>query len=165
MISRLNEKEERVRNAKSYLSSINIAPGNINEVLSKVGSQPIFENEMLDRILKRPEVSLKDIFSIPDVIDEPRMAVLLSDREAFEQVEIEVKYEGYLKRQEEQIKQFKKSESIAIPNNFGFEQVKSLSREGREKLHRVRPRSIGQAARISGVTPADISVLMIALRN
>jgi tRNA uridine 5-carboxymethylaminomethyl modification enzyme len=165
MISRLNEKEERVRNAKSYLSSINIAPGNINEVLSKVGSQPIFENEMLDRILKRPEVSLKDIFSIPDVIDEPRMAVLLSDREAFEQVEIEVKYEGYLKRQEEQIKQFKESESIAIPNNFGFEQVKSLSREGREKLHRVRPRSIGQAARISGVTPADISVLMIALRN
>ncbi|MEK7671692.1 MAG: tRNA uridine-5-carboxymethylaminomethyl(34) synthesis enzyme MnmG [Bacteroidota bacterium] len=165
MISRLNEKEERVRNAKSYLSSINIAPGNINEVLSKAGSQAIFENEMLDRILKRPEVSLKDIFSIPDVIDEPRMAVLLSDREAFEQVEIEVKYEGYLKRQEEQIKQFKKSESIAIPNNFGFEQVKSLSREGREKLHRVRPRSIGQAARISGVTPADISVLMIALRN
>jgi tRNA uridine 5-carboxymethylaminomethyl modification enzyme len=78
-------------------------------------------------------------------------------------VQIETKYEGYLKRQQEQVRQFEQSESMEIPVGFEFHKLKSLSNEGKEKLQRVKPRSIGQAARISGVTPADVSVLMISL--
>ena len=79
------------------------------------------------------------------------------------QLEIGVKYEGYLKRQDEQIRLFGRNEAMGIPENFDYHNVKSLSNEGREKLQRVRPRSVGQAMRISGVTPADVSVLMINL--
>ena len=86
-----------------------------------------------------------------------------SDIQARERVEIEVKYEGYLKRQAEQVRQFEESENMEIPPGFEFRGIKSLSSEAKEKLHRIQPRSIGQAARLSGVTPADISVLMITL--
>jgi tRNA uridine 5-carboxymethylaminomethyl modification enzyme len=91
------------------------------------------------------------------------LEVLLSDRESREKVEIETKYEGYLKRQEEQVRQFEKNEDVVIPNGFDFSGVRSLSSEGREKLQRIKPRSLGQASRISGVTPADLSVLMVTL--
>ena len=80
-----------------------------------------------------------------------------------EQVEIQVKYEGYIRRQEEQIKQFRKMERMIIPPEFDYSKVKGISNEAREKLSRIKPRSIGQASRISGVSPADISILMIAL--
>jgi len=80
-----------------------------------------------------------------------------------ERIEIEVKYDGYLKRQEEEVRQFASSESIEIPGSFEFGTLRSLSAEAREKLARIRPRSVGQAARISGVTAADISVLLVSL--
>jgi tRNA uridine 5-carboxymethylaminomethyl modification enzyme len=164
-LARLDEKEKRVREAKAALSSKSLVPKVANDVLSAMGSQPISEHETLERLLKRPEVNLRSLLSLHSIADTPQLTILHSDREVLEQVEIEVKYDGYLKRQEEQVQQFKRSESIRIPNDFGFENVKSLSKEGSEKLQRVRPRTIGQASRISGVTPADISVLMIALRN
>jgi len=91
------------------------------------------------------------------------LMVLLSDREAALQVETEIKYEGYLKRQEEDVRQFHKSEGMKIPEWFDYHSLSSLSKEGREKLSKVRPASIGQASRISGVTPSDVSVLMIAI--
>ncbi|RKY03066.1 tRNA uridine-5-carboxymethylaminomethyl(34) synthesis enzyme MnmG, partial [Candidatus Poribacteria bacterium] len=81
-----------------------------------------------------------------------------------EQVEIQIKYEGYIKRQEQQIKQFKKMEGMLIPPDFDYSKVKGISNEAREKLMKIRPRSIGQASRISGVSPADIAVLMVALK-
>lgn len=164
-IAKLNKKEARIREAKSFLSTQTIAPNEINSFLLTAGSQVISENEVVEKILRRPEISLLDLFKLSKVREDRRMSQLLDDREALERVEIEVKYEGYIKRQEEQIEQFKKHEGIQIPNDFEFETVKSLSREGREKLHRVKPRSLGQASRISGVTSADISVLMIHLRN
>ena len=78
-------------------------------------------------------------------------------------MQIELKYEGYLRRQEEHVRQFVESERLEIPVGFEFQRLKSLSNEGKEKLQRVKPRSIGQAARISGVTAADVSILMISL--
>jgi tRNA uridine 5-carboxymethylaminomethyl modification enzyme len=86
-------------------------------------------------------------------------------REVLEQIEIEMKYEGYIARQQEQVERFEKLESQAIPADFEYARVKSLSVEGREKLMKVRPASIGQASRISGVTPSDVSVLMVYLRT
>jgi tRNA uridine 5-carboxymethylaminomethyl modification enzyme len=93
------------------------------------------------------------------------MKTILSDSSIAQQIEIDLKYEGYISRELEQIARFSKLEGLTIPSQFDFQSVKSLSTEGRERLRKVRPRSIGQAARISGVTSSDVSVLTIHLRK
>ena len=85
--------------------------------------------------------------------------------EVIEQIEIELKYEGYIKRQKEEVERFERFEMLHIPKDIEYGNIKSLSTEGREKLIKIQPVSIGQASRINGVTPADISVLMVYLRN
>ncbi|MER3523359.1 MAG: tRNA uridine-5-carboxymethylaminomethyl(34) synthesis enzyme MnmG [Ignavibacteria bacterium] len=164
-LERLEEKERRIEQGKRALASTTVLPQAINQVLSAVGSQSIAEPASLDQLLKRPEVTLSKLTHLDDFREEPALRELLEDREAFERVEIEVKYEGYLKRQEEEVKRFQREESIEIPPDFGFERVMALSKEAREKLARIKPRSIGQVSRISGITPADISVLLVTLRK
>ncbi len=163
ILKRLTEKEEKIRRAKDALAAMRVSPGDANPLLSRLGSEALSEAETLAQLLKRPEVDLTALFSIDRLRSDERIAVLENDREVFDRVEIEVKHDGYLRRQEEQIASFEKNEGIGIPADFDFRTVRSLSAEGKEKLSRVRPRSLGQASRISGVTPADISVLMINL--
>jgi tRNA uridine 5-carboxymethylaminomethyl modification enzyme len=108
-------------------------------------------------------MELERLLKLPALAADERLMVLCMDREARDRLQIEVKYEGYLKRQEEQIRLFEKSEEMQIPHDFDFSTIRSLSSEAREKLQRIRPRSIGQASRISGVTVADVSVLMVTM--
>jgi len=117
---------------------------------------PLPDNLSLAQILKRPEMSygdLKEIFNFPGV----------PEFETGEAIEISVKYEGYIKRQLEQISRFKKFEEKSIPHDFPYKEVHGFSNEVVEKLAKVRPASVGQASRISGVTPAAISLLLVAL--
>jgi tRNA uridine 5-carboxymethylaminomethyl modification enzyme len=162
-IRRLDEKESRIERGKRSLISTRVSPEVVNSYLVGCGSEPIREAETLSQILKRSEVELHPLLTLGGISSDSDLHLLVEDDQARERVQIEVKYEGYLKRQEEQIWQFEKSEGVEIPPGFEFRSIKSLSNEGREKLEKVRPRSIGQAARISGVTPADISVLLISL--
>ena len=162
-IDRLEEKERRAAKAEEFLREERVAPQVANDILSRRGCEPIREPETLEQLLKRPGIQIADLLALASVSAEPRMAHLSEDKEAMERVEIEVKYEGYLKRQEEQIRLFRRSEDAQIPHEFDFSSVKSLSNEGKEKLQKVRPRSIGQASRISGVTAADIAVLLVSL--
>jgi tRNA uridine 5-carboxymethylaminomethyl modification enzyme len=164
-VHRLDTKEHRVKEAGNLLRNVRVQPAEVNSVLSIRGSEPIQENELLSQILKRPEIGVSDVLGLPCISTDERLLILAHDREAKEELEFEVKYEGYLQRQAEQIRAFEKGEQIAIPDRFDFAQVKSLSAEGREKLGKVRPQSLGQASRISGVTPADIAVLMIMLQR
>ncbi len=90
---------------------------------------------------------------------------MLNNEEGLEQVEIQLKYEGYIKRQYENVEKLEKYEEVKIPLTLNYFILKSLSTEGREKLHKVKPRSIGQASRISGVTPSDISILLVYLKK
>jgi len=107
-------------------------------------------------LLRRPEVTAAGLrAALPELTDVPRRAL--------EQVEIETKYEGYIGRQREQVDRHRRMEEREIPDGFDFLSIRALSHEGREKLARIRPRSIGQAARIPGLTPADISILMVWL--
>lgn len=161
MMLRLEEKENRVKRAREFLASRRVAAGEMNGLL-KAG-EPVPDSETYLQLLKRPETRLVDLLNVGEARSDERMSVLLGDRDACERLELEVKYEGYLKRQEEEVKQFQRSEGMVIPDTFDFSAVKALSNEGKEKLQRVRPRSIGQASRISGVTPADISVLMVSI--
>jgi tRNA uridine 5-carboxymethylaminomethyl modification enzyme len=115
----------------------------------------VFENNSLIKILSRPEISYQDL---------PSRNESLSS-EVIQQVEIAVKYAGYIDRQELEVQKFKKLETKGIPDTFDFTSVPSLRLEARQKFAKIRPTTIGQAARISGVSPADISILMVWLKR
>jgi tRNA uridine 5-carboxymethylaminomethyl modification enzyme len=163
VLARLQQKERRIDDAKAFLRENRVSPSEVRELMEEKGESPIRESESLYQFLKRPEVDINDICDLPSAQLDERLITLRDDLVASERVNIEVKYEGYLKRQEIQVRQFEKNENIRIPFNFDFSSLNSISNEGREKLERVRPRSIGQASRISGITVSDVSVLMINL--
>ncbi len=162
-LENLGLKERRVAEARHFLEGERVTPAEAELISRGRWSDLPTENEPLAQLLRRPEVTLTDILSLPRLLSDVRMSILLLEKEARERAEIETKYEGYLKRQEEQVRQFERNEEVAIPHGFDFTGVRSLSNEGREKLQRIKPRSLGQASRISGVTAADLSVLMVVL--
>ena len=162
-MNKLVGKETRALEAVNLINSERVSPADVSEYLVSCGSEPLSESDSLGHLLKRSEVELLPLLSIPKFTTHSRFMALLQDREVCERVQIQIKYEGYLKRQEEQIRQFEKNEGIEIPERFDFTSLRSLSNEGKERLCKVRPRSLGQAARISGVTSADISILLISL--
>jgi tRNA uridine 5-carboxymethylaminomethyl modification enzyme len=146
-----------------YLTMVRLTGREIVSAFGEEWKSVAPESETLFGLLKRPEVALKDILAISRVRENDVMMAMAADSTVFSRVETEVKNEGYLKRQDEQIRKFQKNESMHIPEGTDYHALRSLSNEAREKLTRVRPASIGQAMRISGVTPADVSVLMISL--
>ena len=162
LIANLRTKEEAIRKAIKYLEETVIAPQNVNELLQRRGLSTTNEHEKLSQILKRPTVNIVDISQL---VPSESIRECLSNHEIGEQVEIDLKYEGYIKREIEQIEKFSKYEAYEIPEDFDYLGIKSISTEGKERLHKVRPRSIGQASRISGVTNSDISVLTVFLRK
>ena len=109
-------------------------------------------------LLKRTEIKYKDLKEIDKNMPE------LSEEEA-QEVEIQIKYEGYIKLEEAQVEKFKKLEKKKLPERINYEEIKGLRLEARQKLNKIKPESVGQASRISGVSPADISVLLIYLEQ
>ncbi len=162
-IAKLDAKEKRVRDAKELMKSVRVSGKDLQHGKHPGWEGSVPESETVYQLLKRPEVTLSGILSLPRLREYALFSRLQDDVQARLQIEIEVKYEGYLKRQDNHISFFRKNEAMMIPGGVDYHAIRSLSNEGREKLTRVRPSSIGQAMRISGVTPADISVLMIAL--
>jgi tRNA uridine 5-carboxymethylaminomethyl modification enzyme len=162
-LRKLDEKERMISEAVTTLGAIRLTPTEANPLLENQGSPAIAENEGAEQLLKRPGITLGEMFRLPAIQAHPAVARLQAHAEVRDRVEIEVKYKGYIDRQEEEVRQFRRREEMEIPAGFDFSGVKSLSVEGRERLRKILPRSLGQAARISGVTPADVSVLMIAL--
>jgi tRNA uridine 5-carboxymethylaminomethyl modification enzyme len=165
MYAMLRNKEKLISNLLDYIKVTNTLPETINPYLLNVGSSPIEYSEKLIQLLKRPEVSLNELLINSGINGTGNAHNFLSYPDAIDQVQIEVKYEGYINRQHEQIEKFEQYEELTIPDSFDYSKLQSLSVEGREKLLKVRPRSIGQASRISGVTPADVSVMMVYMRS
>lgn len=169
MHDRLKRKEELIRLGSAFLTTEGLSPAEANGYLERITSERIQERIRIDKLLKRPGVSLADILNLESIGPKPFATGLKGEdkrlaAEVIEQLEIEFKYNGYISRQQEQVLKFERLESHAIPEEFDFAHVRSLSAEGREKLSRIRPTSIGQASRISGVTPSDISVLLVHLK-
>lgn len=169
--NRFKEKEKLIQTGIHFASTLPISPNLVNRYLERVGAEKLDEKERLSKVLKRSNTSLREMIELEELKAQPFIQQLqgLKDRclasEILEQIEIELKYEGYIQRQTEQVERFEKHESQSIPPDFDFSKVRALSIEGREKLSLVRPTSIGQASRIGGVTPSDISVLMVYLKN
>jgi len=153
------EKKTAIEKTLFRISNIRINPTKENnEILHRWESAPLKKEVSLQEILKRPETHFGHLFAFDRNLEN-------LPKEVWEQVEIQVKYDGYIKRQREQIERFKKLEDVRFSEDFDFSSVIGLSKEVMEKLTKIRPFSLGQASRISGVTPAAISILMVNLKK
>ena len=151
-------KKECVETEIKRIQSARLKPAAVNPLLTDIGGAPVKENISLYQLLKRPEVRYENIRALSP----PGNGL---SRDAMNQVEIQVKYQGYIRRQAEQAEKFKKIEKKAIPEGFVYRGINGLSREIVEKLEEVRPLNLGQASRIPGVTPAAMSILMVAVEK
>ena len=152
-------KKENIEKEMERLRSAIVKPTEkVNKFLEEQGTAPLSTGSKLSEILKRTEITYESLAQI----DENRPELSKSEKE---EVEIQIKYEGYIKMQEEQVEKFKKTEKKLLPEDINYEELKGLSLEARQKLNKHKPHSIGQASRISGVSPADVSVLLIYLQT
>ena len=153
----LKEKEKMIAEEIERVKHVNIGTSEkVQKLLEQYGSTSLVSGTTLAELIRRPELSYKALAEI----DEERKAL---PAEVIEQVNINIKYDGYIKRQQRQVEQFKKLENKKIPEEINYDEIQSLRIEAKQKLNAIRPASIGQASRISGVSPADVSVLLVYL--
>ncbi len=158
-LRQVEEKYEAVRRELNRLESCGIAANEaLNDMLAERNSTPVANSARLADLLRRPNISYEDL--APFDPNRPDLPLGVTD-----EVQIQLKYAGYLARQEKQVEQFKKEEARLIPEGIDYESISGLRLEARQKLSEIRPLSIGQAGRISGVSPADIAVLLIYLEQ
>jgi len=156
---KVKRKEKMVKLELDRLSSSKILPTQqTNEKLTQLGTKPIKAPLSLRGLLRRPEVTYEKL----RILDKESCKV---EREIARQVEIQIMYDGYIERELQQVEKFKKMENLKIPPGFGFQNIPGLSSEVKEKFSKIKPHSLGQASRISGITPAAISILMIHLKR
>ncbi|NOY60899.1 MAG: tRNA uridine-5-carboxymethylaminomethyl(34) synthesis enzyme MnmG, partial [Calditrichaeota bacterium] len=160
--SDMQKRKEAIKQSIVELKKWRSSLEDINPVLERKGTAPLQQKESLEQLLKRPEITLVDFsaFSSHELFSEKAN---LFWRKVREQVEIEVKYEGFLERQRQQVEKLKELEGLKIPEQFDFNRLSSVSTEGREKLSRIKPGTLGQASRILGVSQSDIAILMVYL--
>ena len=161
----LRHKYISIQEGIKFLYSNTIRPDKINAMLTKNNSSPIGQNEFLANLLRRNEVNIKELFSLEIFKENNFIQEIRNNEEVLNQIEIEIKYEGYVKRQNEQVEQFNRTEELKIPIDFNYERIKSISSKTLDKLKKIKPMSIGQAGRIAGVRPSDISALLIYMRG
>jgi tRNA uridine 5-carboxymethylaminomethyl modification enzyme len=161
----LDKRNNLVNDSIKLFNILKLHARDINPLLETKGLNGIDSTDTISKLCKRPELSLEELLKVNGYGGEKLVQELLNDPVSLNQVEIELKYEGYLKRQQENILRLERYEEFNIPLTLNYYDMKGLSTEGREKLNRIKPRSIGQAGRISGVTPSDISILLVYLKN
>jgi len=161
VFGRFSNKKRAISDELHRLERIKIMPSpGVNNILSGLGSSPLKKPQSLKEILRRPEISYRELELVGGGGCEAA-----AGEDYVTQIEMEVKYEGYIRMQAEQIDKFKKLENMPIPGDFSYDGIPGLSKEIVQKLSNVRPGSLGQASRISGITPAAISVIMVYLKK
>ena len=153
------KKKENIEKEIERLKKLVVKPTKkVNELLEKAGTSKLTNGTKMSELLKRTELN----YEILSEIDDERPELSMKEKE---EVEIQIKYEGYIRLQEAQVEKFKKLETKILPEDIDYENLKGISLEGRQKLNKFKPHSIGQASRISGVSPADVSVLLVYLQQ
>tara|TARA_B100000131_G_C18101945_1_gene606381 strand:+ start:11 stop:607 length:597 start_codon:yes stop_codon:yes gene_type:complete len=158
----LNNKISKTEKIVSFIKKTSITPDEINILLNKIDSSPIKQKKKISSILSRPHVLLMDIVNYSKILKD-YIKNNNVDSKIIEQAEIIIKYSGYLNKQKESIERANRLEKIKIAKNFEYSKLHSISSEAKEKLNNIKPMTIGQASRISGVSPADINVLLVYL--
>ena len=162
-VEKLSEKIEKTTNLVKYLENNNIYPEKINSRLEELDEKIIKEPTRMSNILKRPKVSISDM----KIANEENKNVLTNhmEEEILFEAETIIKYSGYINRQKDEIDKIKVYEDMIIPEKFDYNNIKSLSNESREKFINIKPQTIGQAQRINGIRPSDISILLVYLKR
>lgn len=159
-------KQEAIAEGKKTLRSIQLKPtAEINSSLELLNSSSIKQKCSLADLLRRPELTINSFMSLPLQREDSQSILALDKSPVKEEIQLHIKFKGYIDRQMEQVERFKKMESVLLPSNIDYSQLSGLSNEVVEKLTRIQPISLGQASRISGVTPAAISVLQVHLKR
>ncbi|HEY4198033.1 MAG TPA: tRNA uridine-5-carboxymethylaminomethyl(34) synthesis enzyme MnmG [Mucilaginibacter sp.] len=157
-LEKVNQKIKNSDHIVAYTKSISIEASGVNPLLEELDTAPLSQNVKLFSLLSRPQIAISDLRKVNSRFDE-----LLNnyDKETIEQAEIKIKYESYFEKELDIVEKMKKMEDKEINPEFNYQNLVSLSKEAREKLMKIKPRTLGQASRISGVSPSDISVLMV----
>ena len=156
-MQKLDAKQKNTKKAITFFEKTNLNPQEINPILQQNQSATIKQKTRAAKILSRPQIKIEDLKDIESVKNLQQEV----SKEGLEQAEIQIKYNGYIERENETVKKISKLENIRIPQSFDYKKVAAISSESREKLANIQPTTIGQATRISGVTPSDINVLLV----
>ncbi len=157
-LAALEHKEKTTENILKHLNQTSVKPEDINAFLKKSGTSEIKQKVKLSTIISRPQVSMNTIISS---LPKERESLIAFPQDCIEQAEIKIKYSGYIEREREMANKLNRLEDVKIKDEFDYHKLTSISAEAREKLSKIRPKTIGQASRISGVSPSDVSVLLI----
>jgi tRNA uridine 5-carboxymethylaminomethyl modification enzyme len=160
----MEQKYTTVEHLKKFIEKQSIEPKDVNRYLKSVQSSPLKQKQKLDTLLSRPQVSLPEVLEYLPKLNEEFVAHRADDA-IIEEVEISVKYKSYIHKEQLNAERVTKFEHIKLPSDFDYMQIQAISYEGREKLNRLKPSTIGQASRISGISPADISVLLVYMER
>jgi tRNA uridine 5-carboxymethylaminomethyl modification enzyme len=157
-MNKVLEKKDAVEKIRVLLNEISVEPAEINPYFEKINSALISEKQKLKKILLRPDIQLTDLVAVL-----PRLAEAISkySADAIEQASIQEKYEVYIEKERELVQRMRQLEELEIPESFDYKKILSLGNEAREKLTKVKPRTLGQASRISGINPSDVQILMV----
>jgi len=157
-MDKLTAKSQQIDQVKNMLENINVEPEDINPFLESVCSSPLVRRQKILQLLLRPGIGLIEMAkAVPSIND----LLKNSDREVLEQIEIQVKYETYINKEKELVTKMDSLEDLIIPEKFNYEKLSSLSNEAKQKFIKIKPRTLGQASRISGVNPSDVQILMV----
>jgi tRNA uridine 5-carboxymethylaminomethyl modification enzyme len=162
-LRKVEEKYKKIDTLRDFLNGFSLQPAMINDLLTQKETNPIVQKQKAGAILLRPQLFLKEMIDhVTEIQDYAELNGLLMN-DVIEETEIKIKYESYIGKEQELVDKLANLENFPLAGDFDYSKLISLSHEAREKLHKVKPRTLGQASRISGVSPADISVLMISL--
>lgn len=157
-LSTVQNKKESVEKIKSILKEMSIEPNEINHWLNELNSAPISEKQKAQKILLRPDVELNEF---ANAIPKLKKALQEFNSESIEQASIQIKYDVYIEKEKELVQRMAQLEELEIPESFDYKKIASLGNEAREKLTKIKPRTLGQASRISGINPSDVQILMV----
>jgi tRNA uridine 5-carboxymethylaminomethyl modification enzyme len=157
-MGRVDKKNEELQEVERYLSKTSVSPEEINPYLDRQQASPLKQSVKLDSLLLRPEVSIEGLRSALTPLDHFLSTI---DEEVVSMSEINLKYAGYIRREQEMVEKMDRLDGVPLGERVNYAQIESLSSEAREKLSKIKPLTIGQASRISGVSPSDVSVLLV----
>ena len=161
---RFNAKRQQIQDVMDLLNSETVRPENLNDYLLKSGTTGLKQPVKAHTVIPRPEVKLTDLLNADEGLSS-KVTFIMDDKHVHEQVEIQIKYAGYIQKEHEMVEELANKEKITLPAELDYVRIKSLSTEGRLKLTKIRPETLGQASRISRVSASDVSVLMVYLKR
>lgn len=160
-MKRLEEKRAYIREIHKYVEETSVNPEEVNPILENRDTKAVDQKVKAVKLIGRPQIGINDLLPVLPELNKKAEEKGRLFREALEQCEIHVKYQGYIEREKEMAEKMQRLEYVKLPKDMGYSSIKALSMEARQKLNQVKPENLGQASRISGISPADISVLLI----